>query len=65
MRSMNWLLTFAVPRTAALTAAFTGALTIGAAGCKKKEIFPILGDKVSSPIDVAVDASEQYFYALN
>jgi hypothetical protein len=33
--------------------------------CKKTESFPPLGDRVISPIDVAVDTSERYFYALN
>ena len=33
--------------------------------CKKQEEFPSLGEKVANPIDVAVDASERYFYALN
>jgi hypothetical protein len=69
MRPMNLLFIFTVSRTtvltAALTAALTAGLTIGTTGCKKKEIFPVLGDQVSSPIDVAVDASESYFYALN
>ncbi|MEI6397507.1 MAG: hypothetical protein WCO71_01940 [Pseudomonadota bacterium] len=34
-------------------------------GCKKSEKFPPIGDQVVSPIDVAVDASGTYFYALN
>ncbi len=34
-------------------------------GCKKKEYFPPIGDKVVSPIDVAADISGSYFYALN
>jgi hypothetical protein len=38
---------------------------IAISACKKEETFPALGDSVASPIDVAVDASEQYFYALN
>ena len=33
--------------------------------CKKSEKFPILGDRVVSPIDVATDVSGTYFYALN
>lgn len=39
-----------------------GSLT---SACKKEEKFPSLGDRVVSPIDVAADASGQYFYALN
>ncbi len=57
MRPMKWLFTY--------TVALTTVLTVVGVGCKKKEIFPTLGDQVVSPIDVAVDASEQYFYALN
>lgn len=34
-------------------------------GCKQKETFPSLGDKVASPIDVAVADGGQYFYVLN
>ncbi len=44
-----------------LTLAATGLLT----QCKKNEKFPPLGDKIANPIDVAVDTTEQYFYALN
>jgi hypothetical protein len=33
--------------------------------CKKQEQFPDLGNRVANPVDVAVDASERYFYALN
>lgn len=34
-------------------------------GCKKQEEFPTLGNRVANPVDVAVDQSERYFYALN
>ena len=34
-------------------------------GCKKQEEFPDLGNRVANPVDVAVDQSERYFYALN
>jgi hypothetical protein len=44
-----------------LSVTLTGLFT----HCKKNEKFPALGDKIVSPIDVAVDVSEQYFYALN
>jgi hypothetical protein len=40
-------------------------LSLAGFGCKKGEKFPQLGERVASPIDVAVDTSEQYFYALN
>lgn len=33
--------------------------------CKKDEEFPELGKRVANPVDVGVDASERYFYALN
>jgi hypothetical protein len=33
--------------------------------CKKEEEFPALGNRVANPVDVAVDVSETYFYALN
>ena len=33
--------------------------------CKKEEEFPSLGNRVANPVDVAVDSSETYFYALN
>ena len=33
--------------------------------CKKQEKFPELGDRVANPVDVGVDSSERYFYALN
>ncbi len=33
--------------------------------CKKEEEFPTLGNRVANPVDVAVDSSETYFYALN
>ena len=41
-----------------------GVLTLVAA-CKKQEKFPELGNRVANPVDVAVDSSERYFYALN
>ena len=41
------------------------ALMLLISNCKKDEKFPAIGDKVVSPIDVAVDASETYFYAIN
>ncbi len=44
-----------------LTLALSGML----AHCKKDEQFPPLGDKIVSPTDVAIDTSQQYFYALN
>jgi len=34
-------------------------------GCKREETFPDLGDKVASPIDVAVSSTGSHFYALN
>ena len=33
--------------------------------CKNEETFPALGERIANPIDVAVDSSERYFYALN
>jgi hypothetical protein len=33
--------------------------------CKKQEKFPELGNRVANPVDVGVDSSERYFYALN
>jgi len=39
-------------------------LTIIAA-CERDEIFPSIGDKVASPIDVEVSESGEYFYVLN
>lgn len=35
------------------------------AGCNKGEKFPALGDKISSPTDVAVSDSGDYFFVLN
>ncbi len=33
--------------------------------CKRDEIFPSIGDKVASPIDVQASESGEYFYILN
>lgn len=41
-----------------------GVLTVFVA-CKKQEKFPELGNRVANPVDVGVDSSERYFYALN
>ena len=43
----------------------TLTMTVFITQCKKNEKFPPLGDKIVSPVDVAVDTTEQYFYALN
>ncbi len=41
------------------------SLSTGFVACKKEEEFPALGNRVANPVDVAVDSSETYFYALN
>lgn len=46
-----------------LISLFSSALL--STGCKKDEVFPPLGDKVVSPIDVAADKSGNFFFALN
>jgi hypothetical protein len=41
------------------------SLSFCLSACKKDEEFPSLGNRVANPVDVAVDQSETYFYALN
>jgi hypothetical protein len=38
---------------------------LATSACKRKETFQEIGDAVASPVDVAIDKSGKYFYALN